>query len=83
MHNFVAVAPLVHISLSQCLCCAAAFAAVVSVMLPTLISSTAGTGVDGDLATDMKAELALSRFESVLMLLCYGLFLVFQLVTHR
>jgi Ca2+/H+ antiporter len=52
-------------------------------MLPTLISSTAGSGVDGDLATDMKAELALSRFESVLMLLCYGMFLVFQLVTHR
>jgi Ca2+/H+ antiporter len=57
--------------------------AVVSVMLPTLISSTAGTGTDGDLGSDMRAELALSRFESVLMLLCYGLFLVFQLVTHR
>jgi Ca2+/H+ antiporter len=52
-------------------------------MLPTLISSTAGTGTDGDLGSDMRAELALSRFESVLMLMCYGLFLVFQLVTHR
>ncbi len=57
--------------------------AVVSVMLPTLISSTAGTNSDSDLKTDMRAELALSRFESVLMLVCYGLFLVFQLVTHR
>lgn len=61
---------------------AAAACAVVSVMLPTLISSTtAGEGKDGD--SDLRAELALSRFESVLMLVCYGLFLVFQLVTHR
>lgn len=51
--------------------------AVIAVMLPTLLSSTA------DAITDFSAELALSRFESVLMLLCYGLFLVFQLVTHR
>jgi len=56
---------------------AAACPAVVAVMLPTLISSTAAVVVD------FKAELALSRFESVLMLICYGLFLVFQLVTHR
>jgi Ca2+/H+ antiporter len=48
-------------------------------MLPTLISSTAGDDHEGD----MRSELALSRFESVLMLVCYGLFLVFQLVTHR
>jgi hypothetical protein len=46
-------------------------------MLPTLLSSTA------EAVQDFSAELALSRFESVLMLLCYGLFLVFQLVTHR
>lgn len=51
--------------------------AVVAVMLPTLLSSTAED------VTDFGAELALSRFESVLMLVCYGLFLVFQLVTHR
>ena len=50
---------------------------VVSIMLPTLLSSTS------DLVSDAKAELALSRFESVLLLLCYGLFLVFQLYTHR
>lgn len=50
---------------------------VVSVMLPTLISSTAVE------VKDFRAELALSRFESVLMLVVYGLFLVFQLVTHR
>jgi Ca2+:H+ antiporter len=30
-----------------------------------------------------QAELSLSRFESVLMLACYALFLVFQLFTHR
>jgi Ca2+/H+ antiporter len=30
-----------------------------------------------------QSELALSRFQSVILLLCYGLFLVFQLVTHR
>jgi Ca2+/H+ antiporter len=58
---------------------ALAAAAVVAVMLPTLISSTAAEDSDGDLS----AEVALSRFESVLMLLCYALFLVFQLVTHR
>lgn len=58
-----------------CCCCPA----VVCVMLPTLISSTAA----GDQVADLSAELALSRFESVLMLLCYGMFLVFQLVTHR
>uniref|UniRef100_A0A383V9Q3 Sodium/calcium exchanger membrane region domain-containing protein n=1 Tax=Tetradesmus obliquus TaxID=3088 RepID=A0A383V9Q3_TETOB len=51
--------------------------AVVAIMLPTLLSSTA------EAVQDFSAELALSRFESVLMLLCYGLFLVFQLVTHR
>lgn len=60
-------------------CGAAAGFAVVTVMLPTLISSTAGD----DRESDMRSELALSRFESVLMLVCYGLFLVFQLVTHR
>jgi Ca2+/H+ antiporter len=52
-------------------------AAVVAVMLPTLLSSTA------EQVKDLRAELALSRFESVLMLVCYGLFLLFQLVTHR
>jgi Ca2+:H+ antiporter len=51
--------------------------AVVAIMLPTLLSSTAES------VTDFSAEVALSRFESVLMLLAYGLFLVFQLVTHR
>ena len=62
----------------MCLCAAVpSCPAVVAVMLPTLISSTA------DVVTDFRAELALSRFESVLMLVCYGLFLVFQLVTHR
>jgi hypothetical protein len=53
------------------------FLAVVAIMLPTLLSSTA------EAVQDFSAELALSRFESVLMLLCYALFLVFQLVTHR
>lgn len=62
------------------LCHAAAVAAaVVAVMLPTLISSTAAE----DSAGDLSSEVALSRFESVLMLLCYALFLFFQLVTHR
>jgi Ca2+/H+ antiporter len=46
-------------------------------MLPTLLSST-NEGVSDD-----KAELALSRFESVLLLLCYALFQLFQLYTHR
>ncbi|KAF8055733.1 cation/proton exchanger 4 [Scenedesmus sp. PABB004] len=50
---------------------------VVAVMLPTLLSSTA------DSVSDATAELALSRFESVLLLLGYALFLVFQLYTHR
>lgn len=59
------------------LCCAVLWHAVVAIMLPTLLSSTA------EAVKDFKAELALSRFESVLMLLCYGLFLIFQLVTHR
>jgi Ca2+/H+ antiporter len=54
-----------------------AIAAVVAIMLPTLLSSTS------EAVKDFSAEVALSRFESVLMLLCYGLFLVFQLVTHR
>jgi Ca2+:H+ antiporter len=57
--------------------CGLLILAVVAVMLPTLLSSTA------EAVHDLKAELALSRAESVLMLLCYGLFLIFQLVTHR
>ena len=51
--------------------------AVIAVALPTLLSTT------DDAVADASAELALSRFESAIMLLGYGLFLVFQLCTHR
>ena len=51
--------------------------AVIAVALPTLLSTTDGA------VTDASAELSLSRFESAVMLLGYGLFLVFQLCTHR
>ncbi len=45
--------------------------------MPSLLEST-HTGV-----RDKKSELALSRFESIFMFLCYCLYLVFQLKTHR
>ena len=51
--------------------------AVVAIVLPSLLSET-HTEVKGN-----KSELALSRFESVLLLICYGLYLIFQLYTHR
>jgi len=43
----------------------------------------AGGGGAGGGADGLLAELWLSRFESVLMLGCYAMFLVFQLFTHR
>lgn len=71
----------------------------VAVALPTLLSETqpevvVGAPVEGGgdgraaapaaaAAATLGPELWLSRFESVLMLACYGLFLVFQLFTHR
>jgi Ca2+:H+ antiporter len=69
----------------------------VAVALPTLLSETQPEappllaapvegGGDGRAAAarpSLGPELWLSRFESVLMLACYGLFLVFQLFTHR
>eukprot|EP00798_Chlamydomonas_sp_ICE-L_P032705 gene32705-17136_t len=51
--------------------------AVVAVLLPSLLSET------HTLTQGNESELMLSRFESVLLLACYVLFLVFQLFTHR
>lgn len=57
--------------------CGLLVVATVAIALPSLLSET-HTEV-----TSARSELVLSRFESVFMLLCYGLYLVFQLVTHR
>lgn len=48
-----------------------------AIVMPSLLEST-HTGV-----RDKKSELALSRFESIFMFLCYCLYLFFQLKTHR
>ena len=45
--------------------------------MPSLLSET-HTEV-----TTKRSELILSRFESIALLFCYGLFLFFQLYTHR
>ena len=52
--------------------CGLLILATVAVLLPSLLSET-HTEVVGN-----QSELALSRFQSVILLLCYGLYLVFQ-----
>ncbi|GLC36277.1 hypothetical protein PLESTB_000605100 [Pleodorina starrii] len=49
-----------------------------AIMLPSLLDATKSGASDNN-----KSELALSRFESVFMFLCYCVFLYFQLKTHR
>ncbi|MEW5306854.1 MAG: hypothetical protein WDW36_009292 [Sanguina aurantia] len=50
---------------------------VVAVLLPSLLAET-----HTEVASHT-SELALSRFESLFLIACYGLYLVFQLCTHR
>ncbi|KIZ06925.1 Vacuolar cation/proton exchanger 3 [Monoraphidium neglectum] len=57
--------------------CGLLILAVISVALPTLLSETTNNRADSH------AELVLSRFESILMLVGYATFLLFQLVTHK
>jgi calcium/proton exchanger cax len=57
--------------------CGLLILSVVAILLPSLLSETHTE------AKDSSSELMLSRFESVILLLCYGLYLVFQLCTHR
>jgi len=57
--------------------CGLLLLSVVSVLLPSLLKATE-TAVKGT-----ASELALSRCESVLLLLSYFSFLLFQLYTHR
>ncbi|GBG00092.1 calcium proton exchanger [Raphidocelis subcapitata] len=57
--------------------CGLLLLSVVSIALPTLLSSTSKNRVG------KREEVALSRFESLLMLVGYATFLVFQLVTHK
>ncbi|KAJ9517492.1 hypothetical protein QJQ45_025021 [Haematococcus lacustris] len=49
-----------------------------AVILPSLLSETKTEAKEGN-----TSELALSRFESIFLLLCYACYLLFQLVTHR
>lgn len=51
----------------------------VAIALPSVLDET-GTAAG---ASPLRSELWLSRFESLFMLACYGLFLLFQLKTHR
>lgn len=51
--------------------------AVASILLPSTLSET-GTEENKD-----ASELHLSRFESIMMLILYALYLIFQLVTHK
>lgn len=61
--------------------CGLLILACVVIILPSLLDTTdQGLQSDDDLHTQ---EVDLSRFESCFMLVCYGLFLFFQLYTHR